>query len=303
MPTELQIPHWEWWIVLYFFFGGIAGGAYFTAAIIELVGGPEDRPIARMGYYIAFPLSVICAILLILDLGRPERFWHMILYSKSLLPSPKWDSPISVGSYALLFFSVFAFLSFVDALIETGRLPGREVREKYTTSRPLRMIYGIIGSFFGFFLAAYTGVLLTTTHLPVWATNPLLGALFLASGASTGMAAIALGLILSKTDVGASWAKLKQADNVALILEIVLLIAFVALLGTAAGFLLRGLSGILLIGGVFIIGLLVPLVIQFRSGFQGIKSPANMTLLVAILILVGGFLMRTVIVMGGQGLL
>jgi formate-dependent nitrite reductase membrane component NrfD len=301
MPTELQIPEWEWWIVFYFFFGGIAGGAYFTSAVIELVGGPEDRPIARMGYYIAFPLSIICAILLILDLGRPERFWHMMVYSKSLLPWPVWDSPISVGSYALLLFSVFAFLSFVDALIETGRLPWAPLREKYSGTP--RLVYSVIGAIFGFFLAAYTGVLLTTTHLPVWATNPLLGALFLASGASTGMAAIALGLILSKTDVGASWAKLKQADNVALILEIVLLIAFVALLGTAAGFLLRGLSGILLIGGVFIIGLLVPLVIQFRSGFQGIKSPANMTLLVALLILIGGFLMRTVIVMGGQGLL
>jgi len=301
MPSELQIPLWEWWIVLYFFFGGIAGGAYFTSAIIELVGRPEDRPIARMGYYIAFPLAVICAILLILDLGRPERFWHMMVYSKTFTPWPVWDSPISVGSYALLLFSVFAFLSFVDALIETGRLPWAPLREKYSGTP--RLIYSFIGAIFGFFLAAYTGVLLTTTHLPVWATNPLLGALFLASGASTGMAAIALGLILSKTDVGASWAKLKQVDNVALILEIVLLIAFVALLGTAAGFLLSGLSGILLIGGVLIIGLLVPLVIQFRSGFQGIKSPANMTLLVAILILVGGFLMRTVIVMGGQGLL
>jgi formate-dependent nitrite reductase membrane component NrfD len=301
MPAELQIPEWEWWIVFYFFFGGIAGGAYFTSTMIELVGGPEDRPIARMGYFIAFPLAVICGILLILDLGRPERFWHMIVYNKSFLPWPVWDSPMSVGSYALLLFSLFAFLSFIDALIETGRLPWAPLREKYSGTP--RLIYSVIGAIFGFFLASYTGVLLATTHIPAWANNPLLGALFLASGASTGMAAIALGLILSKTDVGAAWAKLKQADNVALILEIVLLIAFVALLGTAASFLFSGLSGILLIGGVLIIGLIVPLVIQFRSGFQGVKSPANMTLVVAILILVGGFLMRTVIVMGGQGLL
>ena len=165
------------------------------------------------------------------------------------------------------------------------------------------MIYSIIGALFGFFLASYTGVLLATTHLPAWANNPLLGALFLASGASTGMAAIALGLILSKIDVGASWAKLKQADNVAMILELILLVAFVALLGAAASYLLSGLAGILLIGGVVILGILIPLVLQFRSGFQGIKSPANITLLTAILILIGGFLMRVVIVLGGQDLL
>jgi formate-dependent nitrite reductase membrane component NrfD len=117
------------------------------------------------------------------------------------------------------------------------------------------------------------------------------------------MAAIALGLILSKIDVGASWAKLKQADNVAMILELILLVAFVALLGAAASYLLSGLAGILLIGGVVILGILIPLALQFRAGFQGIKSPANITMLTAILILIGGFLMRVVVVLGGQDLL
>src|SRR5262245_8111469 len=301
MVEGLQIPMWEWLIIFYFFFGGIAGGAYFTSAVIELVGGPEDRPIARMGYYIAFPLVIVCSILLILDLGQPQRFWHMVVYSKTFLPSPKWDSPISVGSYALLFFGLFSFLSFVAALIETGRLPWAPLLEEYAGTP--RLIYAIIGALFGFFLASYTGVLLATTHLPAWSTNPLLGALFLASGASTGMAAIALGLILSKVDIGASWAKLKQADNVAIILELILLVGFVVLLGAAATFLLSGLAGILLIGGVFILGLILPLILQFRSGFQGIKSPANLTLLTALLILLGGLLMRVVIVLGGQDLL
>lgn len=301
MQYELHIPQWEWWIVFYFFFGGIAGGAYFTSTMIELVGGPEDRPVARMGYYIAFPLAAICGILLILDLGRPERFWHMVVYSKTLLPWPKWDSPMSVGAFALLFFSFFAFLSFVDALIETGRLPWAPLREKYSGTP--RLIYSVIGALFGFFLASYTGILLATTHLPAWANNPLLGALFLASGASTGMAAIALGLIISRGDVGAAWAKLKRADNVAMIIEIFMLIAFVALLGAAATYLLTGLAGLLLIGGTLILGLIVPLALQFRAGFWGAKGSLNTTMIVAILILVGGFIMRTVIVLGGQGLL
>src|SRR5438093_12749530 len=119
MPGELQIPNWTWWIVLYFFTGGVAGGAYFTSALVELAGRSEDRPVARMGYFIAFPLSIVCGIALIADLGRQERFWHMLVYSKTLLPWPKWDSPISVGSYALLLFGLFSFLSFLDARVET----------------------------------------------------------------------------------------------------------------------------------------------------------------------------------------
>lgn len=296
MLGETQAPLWEWWIVLYFFAGGIAGGAYFTSALIELFGRPEDRPIARMGYYIAFPLSIVCAIALIADLGRIERFWHMVVYSKTFVPWPKWDSPISVGAYALLFFGLFCFLSFLDALVETGRLRWAPLRLKYN-SVP-RRIYAVIGGLFGFFLASYTGVLLATTHIPVWSTNPLLGALFLASAASTGMAAVALGLILSRHKADESLARLKQADNFAIILEIILLAAFLILLGTASQTILSGVNGLLLIGGTVIIGLIIPLAIQFL----GKKAP-NLTAIAAVLVLLGGLAMRTVIVMGGQGLL
>jgi formate-dependent nitrite reductase membrane component NrfD len=292
---------WEWWIVLYFFAGGIAGGAYFTSAVIELVGRPQDRPIARMGYYIAFPLALLSAVFLILDLGQPGRFWHMIVYSRTFLPLPKWDSPISVGAYALLFFGLFSLLSFLDALVETGRLKWTPFRLKYNSTP--RTIYSILGGLVGFFLASYTGVLLAHTQLPVWADTPLLGALFVASGASTGMAAIALGLVLAKVDVGRSWARLKQADNMALIVEIVLLIVFLALLGAAAAPLLSGVNGLLLIGGVLILGLIIPLALQFGAGFRDVKTTTQLTALTALLILVGGFIMRTVIVMGGQQLL
>ena len=309
MTGELQVPLWEWWIIGYFFLGGIAGGAYFTSAIIELVGGPEDRPIARMGYYIAFPLALVCALFLTLDLGQPLRFWHMVVYSRTFLPWPVWDSPISVGAYAILLFGLFSFLSFLDALVETGRLPWAPLRQKYSGTP--RMIYAVLGAVSGFFLASYTGVLLATTHLPVWSTNPLLGALFLASGASTGMAAVGLGLAsslrseqaLNRDRMGEGLTRLKQADNVALIVEIVLLVIFLALLGAAARPLLSGANGILLIGGVLILGLAIPLAIQARAGLGGIKNSTGMTVVVAVLILLGGLIMRTVIVLGGQGLL
>jgi formate-dependent nitrite reductase membrane component NrfD len=302
MPGELQIPQWEWWIVVYFFAAGIAGGAYLVSSVIELVGEPADRPIARMGYYIAFAMLPICALCLILDLGQPLRFWHMLLYRRTFLPWPVWDSPMSVGAYALLLFSLFSTLSFLDALVETGRLPWAPLRQKYSGTP--RKIYAVLGGLAGFFLASYTGVLLAHTHLPAWANTPLLGALFLASGASTGAAAIALGLALTRVDIGASWAKLKQFDNLALILEVVLLIALLVWLGSAAASLLSGVSGILLIGGTLLLGLLVPLAMQFRSsGFQGVKTTTGMTAVTAGLILLGGFILRMVIVLGVQGLL
>ncbi|MCI0394805.1 MAG: polysulfide reductase NrfD [Chloroflexi bacterium] len=299
MPGELQIPQWEWWIVLYFFAGGIAGGAYLVSSVIELVGEEADRPIARMGYIIAFAMLPICVLALILDLGQPLRFWHMVLYSKTFLPWPVWDSPMSVGAYALLVFGLFSTLSFLDVLVETGRLRWAPFRLKYSSTP--RMIYAMLGGIAAFFLASYTGVLLATTHLPAWANTPLLGALFLASGASTGVAAVVLGLALAGTDVGASLGKLKRLDTVAMVLELVLLVALLVWLGSAASTLLSGVNGILLIGGVLLIGLLVPLVMQLRPGLQGMKETTRMTAVTAVLILIGGFILRTVIVMGGQG--
>ena len=53
---------------------------------------------------------------------------------------------------------------------------------------------------FGFFLAAYPGVLLGATARPLFVSARWLGALFLAVGASTGGAVIVLILALSGRD-------------------------------------------------------------------------------------------------------
>src|SRR3954470_229569 len=94
-------PEWGWLIVFYFFFGGLAGGCYFLAVLIDLFGRLEDRALARLGYFISFPCILISGLLLTLDLTRPERFWHMLIESNTLRPLIKPWSPMSVGSWAL----------------------------------------------------------------------------------------------------------------------------------------------------------------------------------------------------------
>jgi len=79
-------PHWRWFIVLYFFIGGIAGGCFFLAALLQLFGRPGDRTIVRTGYYIAIIGVAISGILLVVDLGRPDRFWHMMIQNKTGRP-------------------------------------------------------------------------------------------------------------------------------------------------------------------------------------------------------------------------
>src|SRR5256886_6830283 len=115
-------PHWRWLIVAYFFLGGLAGGSYFLATMMDLFGKREDRPLVRLAYLIAFPAVCVCGLLLTADLGRPERFWHMLVQAQTFRPMIKAYSPMSIGSWALLLFSGCAFLSFVAVLAECGRL-------------------------------------------------------------------------------------------------------------------------------------------------------------------------------------
>src|SRR5216117_4105730 len=105
----LKIPGWEMSIVWYFFLGGIAGGAYFTAAIADNVGSRRDQAVARVGYLLSLPLVAVCGVLLIADLGVPKRFMNMILHFKF------WD-PMSIGAWAVGIFGGFTFVSSVLSL-------------------------------------------------------------------------------------------------------------------------------------------------------------------------------------------
>src|SRR5262249_58294287 len=96
----LKSPDWHLLIVWYFFLGGIAGGAYFTAAIADNFGSPRDKSVFRIGYVLALLLIGLCGILLILDLGPPRRFLNMIMHFKLSDPmSIRAWVPVSFGGF------------------------------------------------------------------------------------------------------------------------------------------------------------------------------------------------------------
>jgi len=281
-------PHWQWLIILYFFIGGLAGGCYFLAAAMDVFGGRRHRAAARLGYLVAFPAVVICGALLTLDLDRPERFWHMLVQSATWRPMFKAYSPMSVGSWALLVFGGFTLLSFLAARRETGR---------WAALRPpgaLGVVISVLGSFFGAFLAGYTGVLLSVTNRPIWSDTSLLGLVFLVSGASTSAALL---MLLAGEQSVASTRALARFDRWMLVLELVALVALVASLGVVAQAWLNVWGGLLVLGVVGA-GILLPLVlhIRVREGATGHGSAA------ALLVLLGGFLLRVVVILSAEGI-
>ena len=165
---------------------------------------------------------------------------------------------------------------------------------------------GLVGSIFGFFLAAYPGVLLGATARPLFVNGHWLGALFLAVGASTGGAAIALVLALLGGERRESLAPLMRTVATALVVQAVALALFigtVALSGStgisrALSVLLSGQHSLTFWLGAVVVGLIVPLALQFAGGAR--RTSAGLTALVAVLVLIGGFVIKYVLIAAGQ---
>ena len=284
----LQSPHWPVLIDIYFFLGGLAGGAFVIATIASLLDGRRFRDVVRVGYYLALVALIPCPIILIVDLGVPLRFLNMVRAFNPL-------SPMSMGAWALLGFSACAFLAALLTLLEDAgraRNLGRA-----------RILVGLVGAFFGFFLAAYPGVLLGATARPLWAGGHGIGALFLAVGASTGAAAMALAMVLIGRRVGLS--ALRTTLVLALLIQLLSLVVFVtSLLGSgsvasthALATLTSGAYSLPFWLGAVAVGSVLPLVLGVMDLRR--RSP-GLTALASVLVLIGGFLVKFVIVAAGQ---
>ena len=69
---------WESPIWLYLWLAGMAGGAYFTAFLVDRFSGGQQKALLRLATYVALPLAILGVLLLVLDLGVPERFWRLV---------------------------------------------------------------------------------------------------------------------------------------------------------------------------------------------------------------------------------
>jgi len=305
----VKAPGWEWYILAYFFLGGLTGGLYAVATMLRLWGGPRGQAAARIGFLWAFPILLLCPIFLIIDLGQPLRFWHMLIDTTpghGGVAFKDW-SPMSVGSWVLLVYGVFAFVSFLEALAE-GRTP-RAAPER-ALSGGAGLAFNVIGALLGAFVASYTGVLLSVSNQPIWSDTWVLGGLFLASGLS-GSTALLSWLTRDRLGPEGIEQRLLRAARSFALLELVLIIVFFANLA-AAGTLSRALAGPWAVLWVLVVLSLLPALVGLgrprpeaqagpgsaaglRAGGVRLSGPA-----ILASVLVGVLLMRFVVIFSAQ---
>ena len=280
-------PGWGWYIVAYFFLGGLSGGLYAIGTMLRLWGRPGDDTVARTAFLWAFPILILCPILLTLDLGQPLRFFHMLVATtpgQGGLIFRYW-TPMSVGSWALLLYGFFALVTFLEAL------PGRALGKHASDAGRL---FNVIGALFAVFVGSYTGVLLSVSNQPVWSDTWTLGGLFFASGLS-GAAALLAAVARRDPAEAATGARLQQADGYFALIELIwilLLLAALAAAGTLPS-VFRGPWGALWL--IVLIGLI--------PSFAAFRGPARAhagAVTTAVLVLAGLLALRAVIVFSAQ---
>jgi formate-dependent nitrite reductase membrane component NrfD len=164
----MKPPVWTWEIPVYFWTGGLAAGASFVAMACDAAGDERSARVARRVVLGALAPS---PPLLIKDLGRPGRFYNMLRIVK-----PR--SPMSMGSWCLTAFGALG----------TGAV-GADLLGRRRTARALGAANAVVGGYLG----SYTGVLLASTAVPVWARSRLLlGPIFVSTAVLTGAAATRL---------------------------------------------------------------------------------------------------------------
>lgn len=229
-------PTWNHEIAAYFYFGGISSGAFVIGALADTLGGDQLRGMARTAHAVAFATMLPCPPLLIADLGVASRFHHMLRIFK---PS----SPMNLGAWTLTVHGALSTLLALGLVPALERLP---YLGKVLAALPERPI-AVGGIPSALTLGGYTGVLLGTTSVPVWATSPFLGGLFMASSMSTGAAAVSLVEALrgGTSTAAAALAPLNAAFGAA---ELAVLGGYVASSGPAARTLAKGKARLLLSG-------------------------------------------------------
>ncbi len=288
--------NWGWEIPVYLFLGGLVAGLLIAVSAVVLLRGREGVTEGMRRGLLATPVLLSLGMgALFLDLTYKLHVWRFYTAFKPAAPM-SWGSWILLAVYPVMALMVMALPPALLAKpLENGRsLVGRVAAWSGRHLRALALA-GLAG---GALLGVYTGVLLSATGAqPLWSSGAL-GLLFLASGASAGVAA----LMLLERDHDAS-AMLARADVGLIAAELVAVGLWLAALRSqgprfrdAAALVLWGEYAPVFVGFVLFGGLILPATLEGMA----LKGRASHSRLVPALVLVGGMLLRVVIVYAGQ---
>jgi molybdopterin-containing oxidoreductase family membrane subunit len=120
--TNMRNPFsWGLYMATWAFYVGTAAGGLVVSSAIYLFNAKQLKPIARVATLTAFLFAVGAMLVLLPDIGRPDRLYNMILHpnAKSMLP---WDFLV-LSAYAVVS-AIYAYtLMYPDIAAKGVKLP------------------------------------------------------------------------------------------------------------------------------------------------------------------------------------
>jgi hypothetical protein len=266
-----KVPAWHGLVAWDMLCNNLTTGLFLTAAVGELTAPEVFTRVAKAAYPLALALLLADLVLLVLDLGDPLRFHHMLRVFK---PS----SPMSLGTWCLTVYSlpltVAAALSLLPA-----ESPALEWVRKAAVVLALAPALGS---------ALYKGVLLSTNAQPGWRDARWLGGYLANSALLLGCAGLlALSVLLGQ---GRTTGVLRPALGLLLVLNALFLCLLLADLRPALTRIYTPRQlwrlGLLTLGG----GTLAPLCLVLVGGSPPVLLAA------VLLVLLGSLAIRFVII-------
>ncbi len=182
-PQLKPAPFDPWVVGGYIFLAGLSGGAALIGALadVEEMRRPRRRrrdslqPLARRSRYLSLLAPTIGSMLLIYDLHTPQRFYNMFRVAKT-------TSPMSIGTWILTTFSVFAGIAGLAQMVG-------DLRPRWRWTRGIAAAAQIPAGIAGAGLSTYTAALISATSTPLWAAAPRATAVRFASSSIAAAAA------------------------------------------------------------------------------------------------------------------
>lgn len=310
-PIVLMQHKWSHtpYVPIYLYFGGLTAGVFIVAAVADLVGTRYARLVraAKTGAFLALPTLAIAGFFLTIHLGKPFRGLGFPIFFTN------YDSWMTWGGWIVAITSLF-ILAYA-ALWWFAATPG------------LRRVVGGVGIPFAVGLAMYTGALLAGAgFVPLWSMEHL-PILFLNSGLTTGIAAVGVAVALLwplEWRPDEAQRPVLKALSLALIVmiavEAIEIYVYMSYLASNPGKMAAGPAGVFVAPtggrmayeyvtqgalapwfwwGFVALGLVIPLALTVPE-FALRRWATPIATAKFVMVLVGGFVLRYVIVHGGD---
>ncbi len=275
-------------IAAYFYLTGLSAGSFIISTMAYGFGMVKFKPLGKIGVVMATCLLIIAPMILLIDLEQPLRFWHLIIYLRI-------TSPITWGTFLLSLYPmncmVYGYFMFKGDLKKTK-------------------IFGLIGIPLALLVHGYTGFILALGKARVLWNTAIMPPIFLVSAMVSGLALMILVVIIK--DFIIQRGKGPDRDLIyalgkflvaSIVLDLLLIGIDLSVLLTstteaykAALMLLGGSFSFLFLGVEILLGAILPLLLLL-SPFTKRWIPAYVV--ASVLVMVGIFAMRCIMVIGG----